>query len=98
MSGPGPFGPIFSGVWQSLQPPMVTRYFPRATCFGSGLQGAAAEGGEGGEGGHGGEEALHGGSFRGGVRGLGVSARRRGAETRVEGSSVAIQLRTSFTA
>ena len=26
MSGSGPFGPIFSGVWQSLQPPMVTRY------------------------------------------------------------------------
>ena len=31
MSGSGPFGPIFSGVWQSLQPPMVTRYLPRST-------------------------------------------------------------------
>src|SRR5215467_10717953 len=31
MSGAGPFGPIFNGVWQSLQPPMVTRYPPRAT-------------------------------------------------------------------
>ena len=25
MSGSGPFGPIFSGVWQSLQPIVVTR-------------------------------------------------------------------------
>src|SRR3954454_19466767 len=24
-SGSGPFGPIFNGVWQSLQPPTVTR-------------------------------------------------------------------------
>ena len=35
MSGSGPFGPIFSGVWQSLQPPMVTRYWPRAIRAGS---------------------------------------------------------------
>src|SRR6185503_10701867 len=27
----GPFGPIFHGVWQSLQPPNHTRYSPRAT-------------------------------------------------------------------
>src|SRR4030095_122233 len=31
MSGSGPFGPILSGVWQSLQPPIVTRYLPRST-------------------------------------------------------------------
>src|SRR5215470_17884067 len=31
MSGSGPLGPILSGVWQSLQPPTVTRYLPRAT-------------------------------------------------------------------
>jgi hypothetical protein len=30
-SGSGPLGPIFSGVWQSLQPPTVTRYLPRST-------------------------------------------------------------------
>src|SRR5688572_25482684 len=31
MSGSGtPLAPIFHGVWQSLQPPMVTRYWPRA--------------------------------------------------------------------
>src|SRR5262245_65936086 len=30
-SGSGPFSPIFSGVWQSLQPAIVTRYLPRAT-------------------------------------------------------------------
>src|SRR5689334_19706271 len=30
MSGSGPLGPIFSGVWQSLQPAMVTRYLPRS--------------------------------------------------------------------
>jgi hypothetical protein len=30
MSGSGPFGPIFIGVWQSLQDMMSTRYFPRA--------------------------------------------------------------------
>lgn len=30
MSGPGPCGPITHGVWQSLQPPTVTRYFPRS--------------------------------------------------------------------
>ena len=27
MSGSGPFGPIFKGVWQSLQPTTLTRYF-----------------------------------------------------------------------
>ena len=27
----GPFGPIFHGVWQSLHPPIVTRYSPRFT-------------------------------------------------------------------
>src|SRR5262245_55320258 len=31
MSGSGPVGPILSGVWQSLQPPTVTRYSPRAS-------------------------------------------------------------------
>lgn len=30
MSRSGPFGPIFSGVWQSLQAPTVTKYFPRS--------------------------------------------------------------------
>src|SRR5581483_11063010 len=30
MSGSGPFGPIFSGVWQSLQEAMVTKYLPRS--------------------------------------------------------------------
>src|SRR5512140_2958584 len=30
ISGSGPFGPIFRGVWQSLQPTIVTRYFPRS--------------------------------------------------------------------
>src|SRR4051812_8452219 len=30
MSGSGPLGPILSGVWQSLQPPTVTRYLPRS--------------------------------------------------------------------
>src|SRR5688500_14211549 len=29
MSGSGPFGPIFHGVWQSLQPMVLTRYSPR---------------------------------------------------------------------
>src|SRR5688572_23197563 len=28
-SGSGPLGPIFQGVWQSLQPPSWTRYAPR---------------------------------------------------------------------
>src|SRR5205823_5471074 len=32
VSGSGPFGPIFNGVWQSLQLPIVTRYSPRAIC------------------------------------------------------------------
>src|SRR6185503_20656366 len=32
MSGSGPFGPIIQGVWQSLQPPIVTRYSPRLIC------------------------------------------------------------------
>jgi hypothetical protein len=31
MSGSGPFGPSLNGVWQSLQPAIVTRYFPRST-------------------------------------------------------------------
>ena len=31
MSGSGPLGPIFHGVWQSLQPATVTRYLPRAS-------------------------------------------------------------------
>src|SRR5688572_30635930 len=31
MSGSGPVGPIFHGVWQSLHPATVTRYLPRAT-------------------------------------------------------------------
>src|SRR4051794_5995580 len=30
MSGSGPFGPIFTGVWQSSQPMAFTRYLPRA--------------------------------------------------------------------
>src|SRR6188768_156598 len=34
MSGSGPCAPIFHGVWQSLQPMILTRYEPRAT-FGS---------------------------------------------------------------
>src|ERR1700682_483711 len=29
MSRSGPVGPIFSGVWQSLQPVALTRYSPR---------------------------------------------------------------------
>src|SRR5262245_21226015 len=33
MSGSGPLGPIFNGVWQSLHPPTVTRYAPRAIFF-----------------------------------------------------------------
>jgi hypothetical protein len=31
MSGSAPFGVGFHGVWQSLQPDVVTRYLPRAT-------------------------------------------------------------------
>src|SRR5688572_7979056 len=30
MSGSGPLGPTFHGVWQSLHPEVVTRYLPRA--------------------------------------------------------------------
>src|SRR3982751_4478485 len=30
-SGSGPLAPIFSGVWQSPQAPVVTRYSPRLT-------------------------------------------------------------------
>src|SRR4030095_15798869 len=30
ISGSGPFGPPLKGVWQSLQPPIVTRYLPRS--------------------------------------------------------------------
>src|SRR5215216_5838231 len=34
MSGPGlPSGCRIHGVWQSWQPPMVTRYLPRAICW-----------------------------------------------------------------
>ena len=32
MSGFGPSGVIFIGVWQSLHPATVTRYVPRAGC------------------------------------------------------------------
>src|SRR4030095_5744214 len=42
MSQATPSGVFFHGVWQSLQPPIVTRYFPRAICFGSGLAGSLA--------------------------------------------------------
>src|ERR1043166_8760809 len=31
ISGSGPFGPNFFGVWQSLQPPTRVKYFPRST-------------------------------------------------------------------
>jgi hypothetical protein len=31
MSGSGPFGPIFAGVWQSWHPIDDTRYSPRLT-------------------------------------------------------------------
>src|SRR5436309_423890 len=31
MSSSGPFGPIFHGVWQSLQPIVFTRFAPRST-------------------------------------------------------------------
>jgi hypothetical protein len=31
MSGSGPFGPFFHGVWQSLHPIVRTRYAPRST-------------------------------------------------------------------
>ena len=31
MSGSGPLGPTFHGVWQSWQPEVVTRYLPLAT-------------------------------------------------------------------
>src|SRR4051812_26880430 len=31
MSGSGPLGPNFFGVWQSLQPPTVVKYLPRST-------------------------------------------------------------------
>src|SRR5689334_2323180 len=34
ISGSGPLGPSLKGVWQSLQPPIVTRYLPRATLSG----------------------------------------------------------------
>src|SRR5215467_6138889 len=36
MSGSGPFGPSLSGVWQSWQPLVVTRYSPRLTRAASG--------------------------------------------------------------
>src|SRR6185503_15302651 len=43
MSGSGPFGPIFFGVWQSWQPAIVTRYLPRSSvlCDAAGIAGAA---------------------------------------------------------
>src|SRR5687767_14553486 len=45
MSGSGPFGPITQGVWQSLQPEVVTRYFPRtALSFAAGAAWASASG------------------------------------------------------
>src|SRR5262245_11118818 len=31
MSGSGPLGPIVHGVWQSLQPIVLTRWAPRST-------------------------------------------------------------------
>jgi hypothetical protein len=31
MSGSGPFGPIFTGVWQSWQAEVETMYLPRST-------------------------------------------------------------------
>src|SRR5688572_32908852 len=31
MSGSGPLGPTFHGVWQSLHPEVVTRYLPRTS-------------------------------------------------------------------
>ena len=43
MSGSGPLSPIFHGVWQSLQPAIVTRYLPRATCGRIGGDGGAGE-------------------------------------------------------
>src|SRR3954469_14217831 len=42
-SGSGPFAPIFIGVWQSPQPPVVTRYSPRLTAAGDGSAASALE-------------------------------------------------------
>ena len=43
MSGSGPLAPIFQGVWQSLQPMVVTRYFPRSMGeVGEGVDASAA--------------------------------------------------------
>ena len=43
MSGSGPLGPSFHGVWQSLQLPKFTRYLPRsmAAAFDPGAAGSA---------------------------------------------------------
>src|SRR6478672_5465977 len=41
MSGSGPLGPIFNGVWQSLQTITVTRYLPRSTWVAAALAGLA---------------------------------------------------------
>src|SRR5262249_13938219 len=41
ISGSGPFGPNFFGVWQSLHPPTSVRYLPRST--GDWVGAAAAE-------------------------------------------------------
>ena len=38
MSGSGPFGPSFNGVWQSWQPMMLTRYAPRCTAASDSLE------------------------------------------------------------
>src|SRR5688572_12813348 len=35
-SGSGPLGPSTHGVWQSLQPEVVTRYLPRASLSAAG--------------------------------------------------------------
>src|SRR5262245_42416220 len=44
MSGSGPFGPIFTGVWQSWHADVLTRYLPRST---GETTGAAVAGGAG---------------------------------------------------
>src|SRR5690242_18470670 len=42
VSGSGPFGPIFIGVWQSPHATTVTRYLPRATRSVDGVDAAAS--------------------------------------------------------
>ena len=42
ISGSGPFGPIFFGVWQSWQPPPTTSISPRSIGDCAGASGAAA--------------------------------------------------------